>query len=81
MFVSWIGTTSQPSSQAGRSIESIARDLGRPPSTVAYWVSKYGLTSSHAARHAPRGGLTREQLEPLVAEGYSTGQIADRLGV
>jgi transposase len=67
--------------QAGRSIESIARELGRPPSTVAYWVNKYGLTSAHAARHASRGGITREQLEPLVAEGCSTRQIADRLGV
>jgi transposase len=66
---------------AGRSIESIARDLGRPPSTVAHWVDKYGLTSSHAARHAPRGGLTREQLEPLVEDGRSVREIAERLGV
>lgn len=61
---------------AGRSIESIARDVGRPPSTVAYWVNKYGLTSSHAPRHASRGGLTREQLAPLVESGRSVRQIA-----
>ena len=67
--------------QAGRSIESIARELGRPPSTVAYWVHKHGLTSSHAPRHAARGGITREQLEPLVTDGLSTWAIADRLGV
>ena len=67
--------------QAGRSIESIARDLGRPPSTVAYWVSKYGLASAHAARHAPRGSITREQLEALVEDGLSTRAIADQLGV
>src|SRR5688572_16255692 len=66
---------------AGRSIESIAREAGRPPSTVAYWVNKYGLTSSHAARHAPRGGLTREQLRPLVEDGRSVREIAERLGV
>ncbi len=67
--------------QAGRSIESIARELGRPPSTVAYWVNKYGLASAHAPRHASRGGLSREQLEPLVEDGLSTWAIADRLGV
>ena len=62
--------------QAGRSIESIARDVGRHPSTIAYWVNKHGLASSHAARHAPRGGLTREQLEPLVDTGRSVREIA-----
>ena len=67
--------------QAGRSIESIARDLGRPPSTVAYWVNKHGLTSSHAARHAPRGGISRQQLEPLVEDGRSVRQIAAALSV
>ena len=46
---------------AGRSIESIAREAGRAPSTVAYWVNKHGLTSQHATRHAPRGGIEREQ--------------------
>jgi transposase len=65
---------------AGRSIESIARELGRAPSTVAYWVNKYGLTSSHALRHAARGGLTREQLEPLVTAGLSIRAMAERLG-
>jgi len=29
----------------GRSIESIAREVNRNPSTVAYWVNKHGLTS------------------------------------
>lgn len=38
---------------AGRSIESLARELGRSPSTVAYWANKHGLRSEHAARHAP----------------------------
>jgi transposase-like protein len=61
---------------AGRSIESIAREVGRHPSTVAYWVNKHGLVSVHAARHAPRGGIPREQLEPLVAEGYTVERLA-----
>ena len=42
--------------ESGRSIEAIAREPGRPPSTVAYWVNKHGLASVHAGMHAPRGG-------------------------
>ena len=66
---------------AGRSIEAIAREAGRPPSTVAYWVNKHGLASKHAPRHRARGGLTREQLEPLVEQGRSIREIAADLGV
>jgi DNA-binding CsgD family transcriptional regulator len=66
---------------AGRSIESIAREVGRDPSTVAYWVAKHGLASTHAAKYAPRGGITREQLEPMVAAGLSVRAIGERLGV
>ena len=38
---------------AGRSIESIAREVGKHPSTVGYWVKKHGLAL--AARGAARG--------------------------
>jgi transposase-like protein len=61
---------------AGRSIESIAREVDRDPSTVSYWVRKHGLQSSQAERHAARGGIERDLLEQLVAEGLSTRQIA-----
>jgi transposase len=64
--------------EAGRSIESIARETGKSASTVAYWVNKHGLTSGHAARHAARGGIEREQLEALVEEGLSIREIAAR---
>ena len=66
---------------SGRSIESIARAVGRHPSTVAYWVDKHGLVSSHAAKHAARGGIARERLEALVAEGLSIRAIAEQLDV
>ncbi len=66
---------------AGRSIEAIARTVGRDPSTVAYWVHKHGLVSQHAAKHAARGGLEREVLVPLVERGLSVQQIAAELGV
>jgi transposase-like protein len=63
----------------GRSIESIARETGRSPSTVAYWVNKHGLASRHAARHAARGGVPRERLEALVQDGRSIREIAAAL--
>ncbi|HET6549899.1 MAG TPA: helix-turn-helix domain-containing protein [Solirubrobacter sp.] len=65
----------------GRSIESIAREAGRAPSTVAYWVNKHGLTSRHAARHASRGGIAADRLQELVEEGLSVRQIAARCEV
>jgi transposase-like protein len=65
----------------GRSIEAIARDVDRDPSTVSYWVTKYGLASMHAEKHAARGGIAREQLEALVTAGLSIHAIGERLGV
>jgi transposase len=66
---------------AGRSIESIARAAGRPASTVAYWVNKYGLTSAHAERHRARGGIEPEELQALLDDGLSIRAMAARLNV
>jgi transposase len=65
----------------GRSIESIAREVGKSASTVAYWVNKHGLMSQHAARHRARGGITHEQLESLVHDGRSIREIAAELNL
>jgi DNA-binding NarL/FixJ family response regulator len=46
---------------------------------VSYWVHNHGLQASHAERHAARGGITRERLEELIAEGLTTREIADRV--
>jgi transposase len=67
--------------EAGRSIEAIARAAGRSASTVAYWVNKYGLASSHAPKHRGRGGIPRERLEPLVAAGTPIRAMAAALDV
>jgi hypothetical protein len=64
---------------SGSSIEAIAREIGRHPSSVAYWVHKHGLTSSHAPRHAPRGPIERELLAEIVACELSIRDIADVL--
>lgn len=63
----------------GRSIQSIASEIGRAPSTVSYWVNKYGLASHHARRVARRGGVERERLTALVERGLSIREIAGEL--
>jgi len=65
--------------ESGRSIESIAREVGRDPSTVAYWVNKHGLASRFAARHAARGPITREELVDLIESGMTIAAIAAAL--
>jgi transposase len=65
----------------GRSIESIAKEVGKHPSTVGYWVTKFGLASLHAERHAAKGPPAPHVLAALVEEGLSLQQIAERLGV
>jgi transposase len=63
----------------GLSLAAIGRRLGRHESTVAYWLDRYGLRAVHAGKHAARGALTREQLEPLVRRGMSVAQVAAEL--
>ena len=65
--------------ESGRSIESIAHEAGKHPSTVGYWVNKHGLVSRHAPRHAARGPIARDALLALVEQGLSIRQIAGRL--
>jgi transposase len=65
----------------GRSIEAVARETGRSASTVGYWVNQHGLTSTHASRHAARGGIERDRLQALVEDGRSIREIAAELEV
>jgi transposase len=60
----------------GLSLAAMGRRLGVHESTVAYWLERHGLRAVNAERHAARGGLTREELEPLVEQGMSIAQIA-----
>jgi transposase len=63
----------------GLSLAAMGRRLGVHESTVAERLASYGLPAVNAQRHAPRGGLTRERLEPLVEVGMSIAQIAAEL--
>jgi transposase len=63
----------------GLSLAEIGRRVGRHESTVAYWLDRYGLRAVNVERHAARGALNREQLEPLVAAGMSIAELAEAL--
>jgi transposase len=65
----------------GLSLEQISKRVGKHPSTVGYWVRKHGFEPAGSAKFAPRGGLTREQLDPLIAGGMSCGEIAAQFGL
>lgn len=67
--------------EQGLSLPQIGVLVGRDPSTVGYWVQKHGLVANGKAKHAPRGGLTRQQLEPLVERRLTLAEIAEGLGV
>ena len=64
---------------AGLSLDQIGKRVGRDASTVGYWVKKYGLSAVHHERHAARGGVARELLEPLVEQRLSVAKIAETL--
>lgn len=65
---------------AGRSIESIARAVGLHPTTVTYWMRKYGLISRHTDRHRARGALGADLLAELVDSHLSVREIAAETG-
>ena len=65
----------------GLSLQAIGQLTGRDPTTIGYWVKRHGLSAVHRDRHAPKGGIERERLGELVAEGLTTRQISLRLGL
>jgi hypothetical protein len=64
----------------GLSLEQIGVLTGRHPSTVAYWLKKYGLIANGHSKHSPKGGLPRDDLEALVHAGETIEAIALALG-
>lgn len=64
----------------GMSVERIAKRFGKDPSTISYWMKKYGLVSPYREKHAAKGGIGREELESLVEGGLSTGEISAAVG-
>jgi transposase len=65
----------------GMSLEAIGKLTGKHPSSVSYWIQRHGLQAAGADRRAPKRGVARAELEPLVEEGLTIEQIAQRLGL
>lgn len=63
----------------GLSLDQIAARTGRHPSTVSYHLRKHDLRPDNRAKYASKGGLSREVLTELVAEGFSLRGMARRL--
>jgi hypothetical protein len=63
----------------GLSLQKIGKLVGKDPSTVGYWVQKHGLVAVNRDLYAPRGGIPREKLEPLVDQDLSEPAMAERL--
>lgn len=64
----------------GLSLAEIGRRFDLHESTVGYWVEKHGLRAVNRDRHLARGGLAREDLEPLVEQGATIAEIAAAVG-
>lgn len=65
----------------GMSLEAIGKKAGKHESTVSYWLKKHGLEAVGAEKHSPKGGISKAELEFLIAEGLTIERIAQRLGV
>jgi transposase len=65
----------------GLSLEQIGAIVGRHPSTVAYWLNRYGLVANGHEKHSPKGGLPKDELSALVAQGLTLAVIAERFDV
>ena len=65
----------------GLSVERIGKRFGKHPSTVSYWMKKYGLAAPNREKHVAKGGIERARLEDLTAKGMTIAQIAREVGL
>jgi transposase len=66
--------------EQGLSLAEIGRRFGRHEATVGYWLKKHGLDAASHTKHEAKGGLTQEELAPLVEIGMSIAEIAEAVG-
>lgn len=60
----------------GLSLDQIGLIVGRHPSTVSYWLQRYGMQPNGASKHSPRGAIKYELLAELVSQGLPLREIA-----
>jgi hypothetical protein len=66
--------------EEGFSLDEIGILENRDPSTVSYWLRKFDLEPNGRAKHAAKGTVTRETLEPLVKAGLTIAEIGEHIG-
>jgi transposase-like protein len=59
----------------GLSLEAIGKRVGKHESTISYWLKKHGLEAVKAEKHAAKGGVSKEEMERLLAAGLSLREI------
>jgi len=64
---------------AGITLREIGERTGKHLTTVGCWVKKHGLRAVYKDKHAAKGGITREVLDPMVEEGLAVKEMARRL--
>lgn len=63
----------------GVSVERIAQQFGKHPSTISYWMAQYGLVAPNRDKHAAKGAIAREQLVELLDANASIATMAQAL--
>lgn len=66
--------------EEGLSIDAIAAQFARSPSTVSYWLKRHGLDANGGRKYGPKPALDRDSLAVLVDRGLSVPAIASELG-
>src|ERR1044072_9935575 len=61
----------------GMCLEAIAKEVGKPSSTVGHWLKRHGLRANGAAKHTQRGAICSDELKVLVARGATLAEMAD----
>jgi hypothetical protein len=59
----------------GLSLEQIGKRVGRNPSTVSYNLKKHGLKPVNQGKHANKGAIPPQILEPLVERTCPSGKL------
>jgi transposase-like protein len=65
--------------EQGVSVERIGERFGKHPSTVSYWMAKYGLVAPNREKHAAKGAIARDELVQLLDAGASIASMAEAL--
>ncbi len=64
---------------SGMSLEEIGLLENRHPTTVSYWLKRYGLEPNGRLKHAAKGPIDKAVLEELIANRATIAEIAEAI--